>query len=40
MSGSGGASAELDLFEADDAGNWPMELRVRRAAGRLPTSSG
>jgi len=28
MSGSGGASAELDLFEADDAGNWPMELRV------------
>ena len=28
MSGAGGASAELDLFAADDAGNWPMELRV------------
>jgi hypothetical protein len=28
MSGAGGASAELDLFEKDAAGNWPMELRV------------
>jgi hypothetical protein len=28
MSG-GGATAQLDLFEKDDAGNWPMELHVR-----------
>ena len=28
MAGAGGARAELDLFEQDDAGNWPMELRV------------
>ncbi len=28
MSGPGQASAELDLFEKDVAGNWPMELRV------------
>ena len=28
MSGAGGASAELDVFEQDTAGNWPMELRV------------
>ena len=28
MSGAGGASAELDVFEQDEAGNWPMELRV------------
>ena len=28
MSGPGPASAELDLFEKDAAGNWPMELRV------------
>jgi hypothetical protein len=35
MSGRGGASAELDLFEKDAAGNWPMELRVSGlAAGR------
>ena len=27
MSGAG-ARAELDVFDADDAGNWPMELRV------------
>ena len=24
----GGATAELDVFEQDAAGNWPMELRV------------
>jgi hypothetical protein len=29
MSGPSQASAELDLFEKDAAGNWPMELRVR-----------
>jgi len=28
MHGSSGASAELDLFEKDAAGNWPMELTV------------
>jgi len=28
MTGSGGASASLEIFEADKAGNWPMELRV------------
>lgn len=28
MSGAGHATAELDLFEKDAAGNWPMELRV------------
>lgn len=28
MSGAGQASAELDVFEKDAAGNWPMELRV------------
>ena len=28
MSGPGPASAQLDLFEKDAAGNWPMELRV------------
>jgi hypothetical protein len=28
MSGAGDASAELDVFEQDEAGNWPMELRV------------
>jgi hypothetical protein len=28
MSGAAGASAELDVFEVDEAGNWPMELRV------------
>ena len=28
MSGPAPASAELDLFEKDAAGNWPMELRV------------
>jgi hypothetical protein len=29
MSGPGGATAELDVFDVDDAGNWPMELHVR-----------
>lgn len=28
MSGKG-TSAELDLFDVDEAGNWPMELHVR-----------
>ena len=28
MTGSGGASASLEIFESDEAGNWPMELRV------------
>jgi hypothetical protein len=28
MSGASQASAKLDLFEKDAAGNWPMELRV------------
>ena len=28
MSGAGGASASLEVFEIDDAGNWPMELEV------------
>lgn len=35
MRGSSGAVAELDLFDKDTAGNWPMELRVRGlASGR------
>jgi hypothetical protein len=29
MSGPSRASAELDLFEKDAAGNWPMRLNVR-----------
>ncbi|MBA2294374.1 MAG: hypothetical protein H0W16_04500 [Actinobacteria bacterium] len=32
MSGAGGASATLDLFAEDAAGNWPMELEVRDLA--------
>ena len=28
MAGTAGARAELDVFEKDQAGNWPMELRV------------
>jgi hypothetical protein len=28
MSGANQASAQLDVFEKDAAGNWPMELRV------------
>jgi hypothetical protein len=31
------ATATLDVFEIDEAGNWPMELRVR---GLAPASSG
>lgn len=28
MEGAGGSSAQLVVYDADDAGNWPMELRV------------
>jgi hypothetical protein len=28
MSGAGGASGKLVIYEMDDAGNWPMQLRV------------
>ncbi len=28
MTGAAGASASLEVFEIDDAGNWPMELEV------------
>jgi anti-sigma-K factor RskA len=28
MSGADGASATIDVFEIDEAGNWPMELEV------------
>ena len=37
MSGTGGASASLEVFEIDDAGNWPMELEVE---GLPPRPSG
>ena len=40
MSGTGqaaGASASLEIFAADDAGNWPMELDVK---GLVPSASG
>ncbi len=37
MSGAGGASATLDLFAEDAAGNWPMELEVE---GLAPASGG
>ena len=37
MTGAGGASASLEVFEIDDAGNWPMELEVE---GLAPTVSG
>lgn len=37
MTGAGGASASLEVFEIDDAGNWPMELRVE---GLEPPASG
>ncbi|CAN5184794.1 hypothetical protein BH20ACT13_BH20ACT13_20570 [soil metagenome] len=37
MSGAGGASASLEVFEIDDAGNWPMELEVE---GLAPPGSG
>ena len=28
MSGAGGASGTLEVYEMDGAGNWPMQLRV------------
>jgi hypothetical protein len=28
LTGAGGASASIDVFELDEAGNWPMELEV------------
>lgn len=28
MTGAGGASARIDVFDADDAGNWPMNIEV------------
>ena len=37
MSGAGGASASLEIFAIDDAGNWPMELEVE---GLAPPASG
>ncbi len=38
MTGAGGASASLEVFEIDDAGNWPMELEVEGLAP--PASNG
>ena len=32
MNGAGGATGKLEIYEKDDAGNWPMRLRVRRVA--------
>jgi hypothetical protein len=32
-----GASASLEIFPADDAGNWPMELDIK---GLVPSTSG
>ena len=37
MSGTSGASATIDVFEADEAGNWPMELEVE---GLAPQAEG
>lgn len=37
MTGTGGATASLEVFEVDDAGNWPMELAVE---GLVPSSDG
>jgi len=37
MSGAAGASASLENFEVDEAGNWPMELDVE---GLAPPASG
>jgi Anti-sigma-K factor rskA len=40
MTGSGaaeGASARIEIFDKDDAGNWPMELDV---SGLMPPASG
>jgi hypothetical protein len=30
MSGSGGATASLEIYAKDDAGNWPMQLAVEK----------
>jgi hypothetical protein len=37
MSGPSGATASIEVFELDDAGNWPMELEVD---GLPPAASG
>ena len=37
MTGAGGASASVEVFEIDDAGNWPMELEVE---GLAPPANG
>ena len=37
MSGAAGATASLEVFEIDGAGNWPMELEVE---GLAPPASG
>jgi hypothetical protein len=37
MGQAAGASASLEIFAADDAGNWPMELEVK---GLAPAASG
>ena len=37
MTGAAGASASLEVFEIDDAGNWPMELEVE---GLAPPADG
>lgn len=37
MSGAGGASATIDVFQIDEAGNWPMELEVE---GLSPSAEG
>ena len=37
LTGAGGATASLVVFEIDDAGNWPMELEVE---GLEPATDG
>jgi hypothetical protein len=37
MSGTGGANGTIEVYEIDDAGNWPMELEV---AGLAPPAEG
>jgi hypothetical protein len=37
MTGAGGASASIDVYEADEAGNWPMALDVE---GLAPPADG
>jgi hypothetical protein len=37
MSGGGGATASINLFSRDEAGNWPMTLRV---SGLAPLPEG